>query len=400
MRREAGRRAATFGTRRRAKSAVRKQESGPDARRLETHLIRNCQAYCPNAESYAYETQNMPFAESLALLAAWTDPKLLIGFGTLGGIAFLFFAFLAQLYARIWLQAYWSGASVSLGTLIGMSFRQVDMQRIVQSKIVLAQAGIVGVDTRDLEAHFLAEGDLAGVVQAIVIASRSGISLDFDRAAAIDLAGRNALDAVQTSVSPRVIDCPDPKMTNKDSLSAVARDGVELRIQARVTVRTNIDFLIGGATESTIIARVGQGIISAVGSANQHTDVLSRPDAISKLLIEQGLDSNTAYQIVSIDIARIDIGDNIGARIKSDQADADMRVRQAESEARRANALARFEEMRALVGKRKAELILAESSVPKAIGSAFRTGKLGNCAALSLDLVGFNSISGSQPNLQ
>lgn len=341
----------------------------------------------------------MSVAESPAFLAAWTDQSILIGAGIVGGVALLFFLFLAQLYARTWLQAYWSGATVRLSTLVGMSFRQVGIQQIVQSKIVLAQAGIVGVDTRDLEAHFLAEGDLAGVVQAIVVASRSGIDLSFDRAAAIDLAGRNALEAVQTSVSPRVINCPDPKMSNKASLSAVAKDGVELRIQARVTVRTNIDYLIGGATESTVIARVGQGIISAVGSANQHTDVLSRPDAISKLLIDQGLDSNTAYQIVSIDIARIDIGDNIGARIKTDQADADMRVRQAESEARRANALARFQEMRALVGRRKAELVAAQSMVPSAIGGAFRAGKMGNCAALSLDLVGFNTGSGSQPNL-
>lgn len=293
------------------------------------------------------------------------------------GLAILAAAFIATFYGRIWLQAYMSNAKVSFSSLLGMSFRQVKIGLIVKSKIVLAQAGIDGIQTSELEAHYLAGGDLENVVLATVAASRSGIDLNFERALAIDLAGRDVLEAVQTSVSPRVIYCPDPDRSNQPALSAVAKDGIELRIQARVTVRTNMDFLIGGATEATVIARVGQGIISAVGSANAHTDVLCAPEEISKRLIRQGLDSNTAYRIVSIDVARIDVGTNIGARIRTDQAEADMRVSQSLSEGRRAKALALSQEMRALVTRREADLMLAESFLPAAIATAVRQGRIG-----------------------
>ncbi len=300
-----------------------------------------------------------------------------VGLLVVAGIGALVLALLALFYGRVWLQAYMSNAKISLGNLIGMSFRQVKIELIVKSKIMLAQAGIHGIQTSELEAQYLAGGDLENVVLAVVAANRSGIDLNFHRALAIDLAGRNVLEAVQTSVSPRVIYCPDPDRSEHPALTAVAKDGIELRIQARVTVRTNMDFLIGGATEATVIARVGQGIISAVGSANVHTDVLCAPEEISKRLIRQGLDSNTAYRIVSIDIARIDVGDNIGARIRTDQAEADMRVSQSLSEGRRAQAVALCQEMRALVTEREAELVLAESCIPFAIASAVRDGSIG-----------------------
>ena len=199
------------------------------------------------------------------------------------------------------------------------------------------------------------------VLRAIIAAHRAGIDLDFDRAAAIDLAGRDVLDAVRTSVSPKVIDCPDPRRSGKTTLSAVAKNGVELRIRARVTVRTNLDQLIGGATEETIIARVGQGIITAIGSARMHMDVLEMPDRISKGVLDRGLDANTAFEIVSIDIADIDVGENIGARLQTDQADADMRMAQARAEVRRAEAIACQQEMKAKVTENRAMLLLRRS---------------------------------------
>ncbi len=309
----------------------------------------------------------------------------LSGLACLGALAVVL---LALFYGKTWLQAYMSNAKVSLSHLIGMSFRQVRTELIVKSKIVLAQAGIDDVHTSELEAHYLAGGDLENVVLAVVAANRSGIDLHFDRASAIDLAGRNVLDAVRTSVSPRVIYCPDPDRSTPPALSAVAKDGIELRIQARVTVRTNMDSLIGGATEATVIARVGQGIISAVGSANAHADVLCAPEEISKQLIRQRLDSNTAYRIVSIDIARIDVGNNIGARIRTDQAEADMRVSQSLSEGRRAQALALRQEMQALIKRREADLVLAESFIPFAIGDAVRKGSIGSCDSSDGHLIG------------
>ncbi|RMF41781.1 MAG: UPF0365 family protein, partial [Planctomycetota bacterium] len=215
------------------------------------------------------------------------------------------------------------------------------------------------------------------VIQAIIAAHRAGIDLDFDRAAAIDLAGRDVLDAVRTSVHPKVIDCPDPRRSGKATLSAIAKDGVELRVRTRVTVRTNLEQLIGGATEETIIARVGESIISSIGSSENHQAVLENPDMISRTVLRRGLDAETAFQIVSIDIADIDVGDNIGARLRADQAEADVRVARAFAEQRRAEAIATEQENRARVAENRALLILAEAEVPRAMAMAFQKGQLG-----------------------
>ena len=246
-------------------------------------------------------------------------------------------------------------------------------------EVMNRQAGVEadqnGISTARLEAHVLAGGDVMRVLQAIIAAHRAGIDLNFDRAAAIDLAGRDVRDAVRTSVAPKVIDCPDDQTSGTTKISAVAKDGVELRIHARVTVRTNLSQLIGGATEETIIARVGQGIISAIGSATSHMEVMEMPDRISRQVLSSGLDSNTAFEIVSIDIADISIGDNIGARLQSDQAEADTRMAQAAAEARRAKAVARLQEMKARVAQMRAVLVRAEADVPTALATAVRRGQ-------------------------
>ena len=273
-------------------------------------------------------------------------------------------------YGALWFQAYMSGADVSVMSLIGMSFRQVKSSVIVTAKIMGAQAGLnidrhSGMSTSRLEAHYLAGGNVPNVIRAIIAARRADIDLDFDRAAAIDLAGRDVLDAVRTSVYPKVIDCPDPKNGGKISLSAIAKNGVELCVRARVTVRTNLKQLIGGATEATIIARVGEGIVTSIGSSQTHMEVLEMPDRISK-----------AFEIVSIDIADIDVGQNVGARLQADQAEADTRVARARAEQRRAEAVALGQEMKARVAENRAELVLAQAGVPKAMGAAFRNGKL------------------------
>jgi len=285
-------------------------------------------------------------------------------------------------YGGIWLRAYMSNADISLLSLIGMSFRRVDARQIVQAKIMAVQAGIgleenqTGVSTRRLEAHYLAAGNVPNVIQAIIAAHRADIDLDFDRAAAIDLAGRDVLDAVQTSVYPKVIDCPDPKRSGRNTLSAIAKNGVELKVRARVTVRTNIEQLIGGATEETIIARVGEGIITAIGSSDSHLQVLENPERISTAVLKRGLDAQTAFEIVSIDIADIDVGQNIGARLQADQAEADTRVARAKAEERRALATAREQEMKARVASKRAQVVLAEAEVPLAVAAAFRKGNL------------------------
>ncbi len=215
-----------------------------------------------------------------------------------------------------------------------------------------------------------------GIIRAIIAAHRAGIDLDFDRAAAIDLAGRDVEDAVRTSVHPKVIDCPDPKRSGKTTLSAIAKNGVELKIRTRVTVRTNLEQLIGGATEETIIARVGEGIITSIGSAASHLVVLENPDRISRAVLERGLDAHTAFEIVSIDIADIDVGENIGARLQADQAEADTRVARAKAEQRRAEAVAREQEMKAKVAENRSRLVLAEAKVPMAMAEAFRRGNI------------------------
>ncbi|HET6882594.1 MAG TPA: flotillin-like protein FloA [Pirellulales bacterium] len=289
------------------------------------------------------------------------------------------FGIMLMLYGNIWFQAYMSNARVSMLSLVGMSLRQVNARVIVQSKIMAMQAGIAndpsaGISTRRLEAHYLAGGNVPGVIRAIIAAHRADIDLDFDRAAAIDLAGRDVLEAVQTSVNPKVIDCPDPQKSKRTTLSAIAKNGVELRVRARVTVRTNIKQLIGGATEETVIARVGEGIITAIGSADDHFIVMEKPDLISKAVLARGLDAQTAFEIVSIDIADIEVGENIGARLQVDQAEADTRVARARAEGRRAVAIAREQEMKARTAENRARVVLAEAEVPLAMASAFRQG--------------------------
>ncbi|MHB1036859.1 MAG: flotillin-like protein FloA [Pirellulales bacterium] len=307
-----------------------------------------------------------------------------------GGLVFLVFAAVALIVLAVdgalWFQAYMSSARVSLFSLIGMNFRQVNARVIVQSKIMAMQAGIgtekeTGITTRRLEAHYLAGGNVPGVIRAIIAAHRADIDLDFDRAAAIDLAGRDVLDAVQTSVYPKVIDCPDPVKSQRTTLSAIAKNGVELKVRARVTVRTNLAQLIGGATEETIIARVGEGIISAIGSSVSHLVVMENPDLVSKAVLRRGLDAQTAFEIVSIDIADIDVGENIGARLQADQAEADTRVARAKAEERRSFAVAHEQEMKAKVAENRALLVTAEAQVPQAIANAFREGNLHSAEA-------------------
>jgi uncharacterized protein YqfA (UPF0365 family) len=307
----------------------------------------------------------------------------------IAGIAAIFFFIAAiafAVYGKIWFQAYMSSADVSLPALIGMGFRQVRTQLIVQAKIMAAQAGLdinrrTGISTQRLEAHYLAGGNVMNVIQAIIAAQRAGIDLDFDQAAAIDLAGRDVLDAVRTSVHPKVIDCPDPRRSGLNALSAIAQNGVELRVKARVTVRTNLNQLIGGATEETVIARVGQGIVSSIGSAKTHLEVLENPDRISRAVLERGLDVQTAFKIVSIDIADISVGENIGARLQADAAEADTRVARATAEQRRAEAIATEQEMRARVAENRALLVEAEGKVPMAMADAFRKGNLASMSA-------------------
>lgn len=313
------------------------------------------------------------------LLAAELGSALWIGMAVLAVLGLLLAAAFVKVGA-LWFQAFLCGADVRLLSLIGMSFRQVPPGMIVTAKIMGRQAGLninrqQGMSTARLEAHFLAGGDVTRVLQAIIAAHRAGIDLDFDRAAAVDLAGRDVLEAVRTSVSPKVIDCPEPQHSGRRTLSAVAKNGVELRIHVRVTVRTNLLQLIGGATEETIIARVGQGIVSAIGSAATHMEVLAMPDRISKGVLERGLDANTAFEIVSIDIADMDVGENIGARLQTDQAAADMRMAQARAEVRRAAAISTQQEMKAKVAERRAMLVRAEAEIPAAIAMAFRAGQ-------------------------
>ena len=289
--------------------------------------------------------------------------------------AFILFA----KYFNLWIQSKTTNANIGLIELIGMTFRKVNPNIIVRSKIMAVQAGLTdreGVTRQNLEAHYLAGGNVPNVIRALIAAQRADIPLTYKRAAAIDLAGRNVLEAIQTSVNPKVIDCPDPAK-GRQTVDAVAKDGIQLKAKARVTVRTNIDRLVGGATEETIIARVGEGIVTTIGSAETHKIVLENPDMISKRVLEKGLDAGTAFEILSIDIADIDVGDNIGARLQADQAEADMRVARAKAEERRAAAIASEQENLASVQQNRAKVVLAEAEVPLAISEAFRKGQLG-----------------------
>ncbi len=313
-------------------------------------------------------------------------PTLLYVAAGLAAILILAVVLILFRFGSLWMQAYTSGADVTFNSLIGMSLRRVNPAMIVTGKVMARQSGLSidrqqGISTDSLETHALAGGQVMQVLSAIIAVRQAGMDLDFDRAAAIDLAGRNVLEAVQTSVSPMVIDCPGPEQAGRTWLSAVARDGIELRVHARVTVRTCLDQLIGGATEQTVVARVGQGIVSAIGSSNSYMDVMSKPDQISKSVLARGLDTNTAFEIVSIDIAEIDIGNNIGARLQTEQAQADTRMAQAAAESRLANATAYGQEMIAEVTRCRALVLLAEAEIASALADAFRTGQFETPAA-------------------
>lgn len=282
----------------------------------------------------------------------------------------VFFSFI-----RLWIQAKLTGAKIGIFDLVGMKLRNVDYSMIVRQKIALVQAG-VKLSTEDLESHFLARGNVPKTATAVIAAHKASMDLPWKTAAAIDLAGRDVLDAVKTSVNPKVIDCPDPTK-GRNFLDAVCRNGIQLKARARVTVRTKLERLVGGATEETIIARVGEGIVKAIGTANDHREVLSNPNMISETVLRNSLDSQTAFEIVSIDIADIEVGENIGAKLQAEQAAADLRVAQAEAEKRRAAAVAREQEMNAAVQENRAKVVEAEAQVPMAMAEAFRSGRLG-----------------------
>lgn len=278
-----------------------------------------------------------------------------------------------------WIQSVLTGAGITIWDLIGMKLRKVPPQVIVKSKITAVQAGLKDSDltSKSLEAHYLARGDVPLVVRSLIAANKAKIiALTFRQACAINLAGRNVLEAVQTSIYPKVIDCP-ARGSAKESLDAMAKNGIQLKVKARVTVRANLQQVIGGAMEETIIARVGEGIVSAIGSAEDHRQVLANPNLISKAVLARRLDSNTAFEIVSIDIAEIVVGENIGARLQADQAEAETRLARARAEGRRAMAVAAEQERMALIEESRAKLVEAEAEVPKAMADAFRSGNLG-----------------------
>jgi len=284
------------------------------------------------------------------------------------GIAVLVLLYFVSSAISLWIQALVSGARVGLTAIVFMRFRKVPPKMIVNGKIMAVKAGI-NITTNDLESHFLAGGDVMRVIQALIAADKANIDLIFNRAAAIDLAGRNVLEAVQMSVNPKVIETP--------LVAAMAKDGIQLKALSRVTVRANIDRLVGGAGEETILARVGEGIVTTIGSADTHKLVLENPDMISKRVLEKGLDAGSAYEILSIDIADVDVGKNIGAELETDRAEADKKIAQAKAEERRAMAFAVEQEMKARVEEMRAKVVEAEAEVPLAMAEAFRKGNLG-----------------------
>ena len=298
----------------------------------------------------------------------------IVGLGVVAVIGLILLIMISQ-YLQLWLQAFLSGARVSLLDLIMMRLRKVPPSVIVLNRITAKKAGLE-VPTNLLEAHFMAGGRIDRVIRAMIAADKAKIDLGWDRATSIDLAGRDILEAVKTSVDPKVIDCPS-QSSSKATVDAVAQDGIQLRCKARVTVRTAIARLVGGATEETIIARVGEGIIATIGAAESHKAVLEQPDRISKTVLHKGLDSGTAFEILSIDIAEIDVGDNIGANLQTAQAEADSKRFQAMAEQRRAAAVAQEAEYQAEAQKNRALVVLAEADVPKAIAEALKSGKMG-----------------------
>jgi uncharacterized protein YqfA (UPF0365 family) len=313
----------------------------------------------------------------LQILAQTVTPGQVITWILLGVLAlvglFIFFVMLGVL--KLYVQALFSDAKVAMLDLIMMRLRKVPPEVVVLNRITAKKAGI-DIPTDLMEAHYLARGNVSRVVAAMIAADKAGIELPWNAATGIDLAGRDILDAVQTSVNPKVIDCPSIQ-SGKTTIDAVAKDGIQLRAKARVTVRTAIGRLVGGATEETIIARVGEGIISTIGSALDHKSVLENPDKISKTVLAKGLDSGTAFEILSIDIADVDVGENIGAQLQAAQAEADTKRFQAQAEQRRALAVALEAEYQAEAQKNRALVVLSEADVPKAVAESLRTGKLG-----------------------
>jgi len=333
---------------------------------------------------------------SFIAVSGWTIGGLIIG-----GIILLVVVGTFLKYFGLYLQAWVSGAKVGFIDLVMMQFRKVNSKSVVINRISAKKAGLE-ISTDQLEAHYLAGGRITNVVRAMIAADKARIALEWENATAIDLAGRDIMDAVHTSVDPKVIDCPSPS-SGKGTIDAVAGDGIQLRARARVTVRTNIARLVGGATEETIIARVGEGIISTIGSAETHLQVLENPDNISKTVLSKGLDAGTAFEILSIDIADVDVGENIGATLQAHQAEADKARFQAEAEKRRAMAVAQEAEYRAEEQKNRALVVLAEADVPKAMADAFRKGNFGvmdyyNMKNVIADTDMRSSIAGENPD--
>src|SRR5689334_9148728 len=282
-------------------------------------------------------------------------------------------------FFSVWIRALFSGARVTFTELIALRLRNVPVGLVVDNRITAVKSGLA-VTIDDLSTHYLAGGNVEMVVLALIAAQKAGIHLEFDRACAIDLAtkgtGKTVLEAVKTSVNPKVIDCPAPT-SGKTTIDAVAKDGIVIRARARVTVRTNLERFVGGATEETIIARVGEGIVSTIGSADSYKDVLENPDRISKTVLDKALDSNTAFEILSIDIADVDVGENVGAKLQAEQAEANKLIAQAQAEVRRAAAVATEQEMVARVAEMRARVVESEAQIPIAIAEAFRSGHLG-----------------------
>ncbi|MDQ6809159.1 MAG: flotillin-like protein FloA [Verrucomicrobiota bacterium] len=301
-----------------------------------------------------------------------------VGVALIGLLALILCIVLFNFFG-LWIRARIANAPVGLGKMVGMRLRKVPVGMIVDNRITAVKAGIE-IPSDPLEAHYLAGGDVGQAILALIAADKAGISLDFNRACAIDLAtkgtGKTVLEAVRTSINPKVIDCPNVAM-GRTTIDGVAQDGIGVKVKARVTVRSHLDRFVGGATEETIIARVGEGIVSSIGSSVSYKDVLENPDRISKTVLAKGLDSGTAFEILSIDIADVDVGENIGAKLQTEQAEADKRVAQAKAEVRRAAAVAVEQEMRAETQKMRAKVVEAEALVPTAMADAFRSGNLG-----------------------
>jgi len=315
------------------------------------------------------------FLPIVAEVLGMPDPIGWVVVAVLGLILLALFIALMK-YFNLYIQSLTTRAGIGLAQMVGMSFQKVNPAIIVRAKVQAVMAGLDQVSADGLRSHYLAGGDPIKVVVSLIAADRANIPLDFKTACAIDLAGRDVLDAVQTSVNPKVIDCPDTKK-GKSEIAGVAKNGIQVLARARVTVRTNISRLVGGATEETIIARVGEGIVAAIGAAESHKDVLESPDRISKTVLAKGLDAGTSFEIVSIDIADVDVGTNIGARLQADQAEADKRVAQANAEKRRAMAVAFEQEQKAEVMANRAKVVAAEAQIPLAMAEAFRAGRLG-----------------------